>query len=150
MIEKDWIEKERLIAHPGGGEAWLLNDKPFTGTAYELNDKGQILSKEEFKNGLRHGEEIFWFDNGQKESLGYSRWNIPHGHFWEWDEDGQLIMKGEVQYGTPIWRKQYDHSGKVVEDYSMQKDTDEYREFLIVKDHFESLWSHLGEDKLDL
>ena len=101
--------------------------------------KNDWVNKEELT--LHHGTSTSWFDNGKKESVDHSKWNILHGKFWEWDEEGHLILEGEILYGIPVWSKRYDDDGEIIEDYKVENHPERVERFRRLKIHFESIWA---------
>jgi hypothetical protein len=62
----------------------------FTGRAVELGDSGKVTLEGSFHEGRPHGEEIWFLESGNRNSLVTYRHGIRHGPHLVWFEDGQL------------------------------------------------------------
>ena len=65
-------------------------EEPFTGTAVDHYDDGAKSIEGGFLDGYAHGEEMWWFENGNKNSLVTYRRGGRHGPHLVWYEGGQL------------------------------------------------------------
>ena len=65
-------------------------EEPFTGTAVDHYDDGAKSIEGGFLEGYAHGEEMWWFENGNKNSLVTYRRGGRHGPHLVWYEGGQL------------------------------------------------------------
>ena len=45
-------------------------EKPFTGKVIYSNKNNVLTLSKEYKNGVLHGESIYFYENGHKERLG--------------------------------------------------------------------------------
>lgn len=59
-------------------------------------DNGNIWSQAHYKAGIRHGRSTVWFENGQKYFEGRYRHGERVGRWRFWDDDGTLVK--EVNY----------------------------------------------------
>jgi len=66
------------------------------------DNSGKLLSKTEYCNGLRHGLHISWYSNRQKSYEGYYDKDIPDGRHASWHENGQQFEEDIYQNGTNI------------------------------------------------
>ena len=66
------------------------DDALFTGRAVEMGDNGRMALEGSFHQGRPHGEEIWFFENGNKNSLVTYQHGVRHGPHLVWFEDGQL------------------------------------------------------------
>ena len=66
------------------------NEDTYTGRAVELSDNGKVSLEGEFHEGLAHGEEVWFFENGNKNSLVTYLHGDRHGPHLVWYESGQL------------------------------------------------------------
>ena len=54
------------------GVAYLKNsDSPYTGKVFEFHDNGQKKSETTLKEGKYDGLSAIWYENGQKQVVGY-------------------------------------------------------------------------------
>jgi antitoxin component YwqK of YwqJK toxin-antitoxin module len=65
-------------------------DTPFSGRAVDHYDNGGMAIEGCFLEGFAHGEETWWFENGNKNSLVTYRRGERHGPHLVWYESGQL------------------------------------------------------------
>ncbi|KZM75406.1 toxin-antitoxin system YwqK family antitoxin [Nocardia terpenica] len=66
--------------------------EPFTGEVVEtLGD--QLLSQEFYVNGIPHGPDREWWENGALKSEGQVRHGRAYGVFRTWHENGQLASE---------------------------------------------------------
>jgi antitoxin component YwqK of YwqJK toxin-antitoxin module len=89
------------------------SDGPYS----EKNDKGVIVEKGEFKNGLQEGKRFLYFDNGAvKAEENYVKGNFE-GPFKEFFENGKLFQQGQYVNNamTGIWKTYYD-TGELKEE----------------------------------
>jgi antitoxin component YwqK of YwqJK toxin-antitoxin module len=73
-------------------------DTPFSGKAVDLYDSGEMAIEGNFLEGMAHGEETWWFENGNKNSLVTYQRGERHGPHLVWYENGQLQV--DVCYNT--------------------------------------------------
>ncbi|MBO34611.1 MAG: hypothetical protein CMO64_00240 [Verrucomicrobiales bacterium] len=62
----------------------------FTGQAMEPSEGGKVALEGNFHEGRPHGEELWYFENGNKNSLVTYRHGVRHGPHLVWHENGQL------------------------------------------------------------
>ena len=51
---------------------YYYNEKPVTGFVYKFHQNGNVLSKDEFKNGIKEGKRVVYWNNGNKK-IQYTR-----------------------------------------------------------------------------
>jgi len=91
--------------------------KPFTGILYGRYDNGQLLTLQEFKDGVGNGTWINYAPDGKKEIQGTYKDNRIEGPATIFYEDGSIKAKGQYRHWKrPIglWTY-YDRAGKVVD-----------------------------------
>ena len=66
-------------------------DVPFTGVAFiaQLNNE-RSNTEVGYKNGLLHGENVTWWDNGFKQSRMIYAKSLKHGEHTKWDKKGRI------------------------------------------------------------
>jgi hypothetical protein len=104
--------------------AELYQDVPFTGIAYDYDEKtDSIISETSYWNGGIHGFVKQWHPSGQTRL----ECRYFHGDFYgelkEWHENGQLKKHG-VYCGSyiPLWRKEWDIVGNLINSYYIKDD----------------------------
>ena len=60
---------------------------------------GQRYFKRNYKLGEKHGEWVWWYDNGQKKYLGSYSNDKKNGKWLEWSQSGDLIINGNYKFG---------------------------------------------------
>ena len=82
---------ERFDQFSEGCLAYLKEEEePFTGSAVETGEGGKPSLEGNFHEGRSHGEEIWYFDNGNKNSLVTFQHGLRHGPHLVWYENGDL------------------------------------------------------------
>ncbi|MDC7235934.1 MAG: hypothetical protein PQJ58_22110 [Spirochaetales bacterium] len=111
-------------------DGYYLDEKPFTGIAYEKDSRGVILSEYTFVSGAESGPQKEFYSNGNKKELIHLYFGWHHGLSYEWYEDGTLKFESLLEYGIVIWQKQYDEKGKILLDYTLGKEDDDYKKLM--------------------
>ena len=89
-------------------------EEPFTGTAVDHYDDGAKSIEGGFLEGYAHGEEMWWFENGNKNSLVTYRRGGRHGPHLVWYAGGQLQVDVGYKNGKRDGRHAvYYESGQV-------------------------------------
>lgn len=99
-------------------EGTLCHEKdepePFTGRAVDHFDDGALSLEGEFCEGKAHGEEVWWFENSNKNSLVTYLHGERHGPHLVWYESGQLQIDVCYKHGMRDGRHAvYYESGQV-------------------------------------
>ena len=90
---------EKFEAIQEGTLCYLKDEaEPYTGKAVELYENGKVSLEGEFLNGKAHGEETWWYENEQRNSLVTFLEGVRHGPHLVWYESGQLQI--DVCYTT--------------------------------------------------
>ena len=63
------------------------------GTYTEKFDNGQSKYEITFKDGKKHGKEVFWYENGNKKMESHFLNGIENGLWQQWYENGQLKLR---------------------------------------------------------
>jgi antitoxin component YwqK of YwqJK toxin-antitoxin module len=80
-----------------------------------FNQNGVLVSRELFKNGVKHGVQRKWYPNGQLESEKPYKNGSMEGVFRVWDERGQLIAQYALHQGTGVVSV-YNSSGQLAKN----------------------------------
>jgi antitoxin component YwqK of YwqJK toxin-antitoxin module len=87
---------------------------PFTGRLKEFSPKGQLISVSSWKEGLRDGLTIDFWDNGRKKIQAV----FKSGHIWkyyeEWFNNSQIKMKDTFKNGKWKSSKVWKYNGKLI------------------------------------
>ena len=89
------------------GIIYLPNEqKPFTGKSETHYPNGQIAVSNQWRNGVPHGKQAEWYENGSKKlESTYADGELKSHR--EWDEAGELIARievdGDTLSGRNIW-----------------------------------------------
>ena len=59
----------------------IKNNEPYTGRIFSTYDNGKIKLEGLLKNGIKHGDFIYWHENGKKSGFGH----FNNGKKWELD-----------------------------------------------------------------
>ena len=85
------------LDYPGDG-LYYLNDEPFTGVAFSLDEEGLLESEIEFAHGMKWGLERHWFASDKVKSEAELQRGVLHGKKRAWYPDGKLREEGDYEY----------------------------------------------------
>jgi antitoxin component YwqK of YwqJK toxin-antitoxin module len=74
----------------------------------------KITHETNYKNGLKHGKDKSWYNNGQLSEEGQYENDLKHGVWQEWYENGKLKTLRTYNYGKKVSKKCWDESGKSI------------------------------------
>lgn len=74
-------------------ELFVLDGKPFTGTAEQKYRDGKLKARYPYVEGRIHGLVEEWYANGQKSTETNFEKNQRHGSNTYWDQAGKVIKK---------------------------------------------------------
>lgn len=110
-------------SHPNGKEKSVQyfidkNNEQILVTEEQFYESGQIMSKGDFKNNLRHGHWKFWYENGNLWSEGEFKNGKSHGLRSVYHENGQLYFEGKYKNGDPTgtWTF-WDNEGRFMKEH---------------------------------
>ena len=98
------------------GDVFYQQDspEPYTGPVFDLWENGNKMLTGAFKNSIKDGRWVEWFENGQPEKERNYRFGLKHGYWAEWYENGFLTLEGHFidgkEHGT--WNYWYNNSQK--------------------------------------
>lgn len=110
----------RSLRHDEDGKMWH-EGKLFTGVAVEYWPNGKIASEMHYTDGIEDGLSVGWHDNGVLSGEKTYKIGRVKGIVRKWDRNGQLILEKEICDGTARWRKRWDESGNLIEDYRLSE-----------------------------
>jgi len=113
---------EDALDYPGDGH-YYLDDEPFTGVAFSLDEDGSLESETVYKDGLKWGLERHWFAPDKLESEAHMYRGVVHGKERLWHPNGKPKEEGDYEFGITLKRKKWDEDGTLVEDFEL-KETD--------------------------
>ena len=83
---------------------------------------GQIRMEGEYKNGMKNGRWISYYNNGNRWSEGYYKKNINEGKTITWHENGQKYYQGYYKNGERKGKwKFWDENGKLIKEIDYGK-----------------------------
>lgn len=74
---------------------WLYNGRPFNGIIIYKDENGQIYGEDEFKDGMRNGKQLEYWENGNIKEEYFEREGMYVGTYKRWDEQGNLVFHEE-------------------------------------------------------
>jgi antitoxin component YwqK of YwqJK toxin-antitoxin module len=84
----------------------LLDDKPFTGTAYSRYSNGQLQNITQYVKGFKQGSELIWYPDGRPQLMSTYRKNRLNGRFKGWYQFGaviyDLVLKDSTYTGDQL------------------------------------------------
>ena len=83
------------------GDVFYQQDspEPYTGPVFDLWENGNKMLDGSFKNSVKDGRWMEWFDNGQPEKQYNYRYGQKHGYWAEWHSNGLLAVEGSYVDG---------------------------------------------------
>lgn len=73
---------------------------------------------EPYKDGLREGETLLYWPNGQLKRRVHFRAGVRHGMDENWDMEGNLADSGEYAEGRPVGVHRRFSKGRLIEEVS--------------------------------
>ncbi len=104
------------------------NNKLFEGDLRRYNLKGKLWFIEEYRDGVKHGEQKYFFDNGNMKSITLFKKGKKHGIDKEYYESG--FIKEEKEYDEGLldgFVRKFFESGKLKEECFFEKDVKDGR-----------------------
>ena len=109
------------------GDLILYSGEPFTGIGYEETQSGVLISEIAYKKGLPHGPGKLWYRSGQPKAVTNNHRGLSHGVSTFWYENGELKEENSAEFGITLWKKCWDERGTMVEDYTIEKGSGQWR-----------------------
>lgn len=109
----------------GDIEKYYLNGQLYTGIIYEELGN-HIVSEFEIKDGVKHGTEAVFDENGGIQETWTFKNGREDGSAKEYSETGKLLHEQFFEKGICLWSKSYDESGQVTAQYEIDKKSPEY------------------------
>jgi antitoxin component YwqK of YwqJK toxin-antitoxin module len=82
---------------------------------FYLERPNQKPTEFNYKNGLKHGANKYWFENGHISSQEEYFFDQIDGLSQRWHENGQLAQESKYDRGILVSKKCWDESGKTIE-----------------------------------
>lgn len=131
------------LEYPGDG-LYYLDSEPFTGTALYIAQDGRDRGYSEFLNGLRWGETKETYPEGTPMTEAPYFKGVIHGRAREWHRNGKLAEDGEFEYGIALWEKEWNDTGAIEKDYSLDENSEAYQRLL----RYRALFKPQGGDSI--
>jgi antitoxin component YwqK of YwqJK toxin-antitoxin module len=121
-----------------------LDDVPFTGVGYYLDEEGRLDSEASYRDGIQFGLRRAWFETGTLLHEYPMFRGVLHGKKREWHRNGQLAEEADYEFGHGLHRKRWDEDGNLIEEYDIDKNSPAYKE---VEEYREAYKDELDEIK---
>ena len=108
------LEDEDLVARFEGA--------PFTGVAFERDERCGILSELTYVNGVQEGAARDWYPSGEMKATTWYRAGVQHGEEREWYSDGSRKLDARYEFGILLERKAWSPDGTQTEHYVLGPD----------------------------
>ena len=89
-------------------DIFLLEDKPFTGTAKDQYKSGKPKGEYPFKDGKLHGIVREWWENGQLSTETHFDNGQRHGLNRYWSQSGALMKEQVYDHDKSVSEKHFD------------------------------------------
>ena len=92
----------------------IYENTPFTGQVKDLDSNSNLISVSNWKDGLRHGKTIEYWENSRKKIESYFVEGKKNKYYKEWFNNGQI--KHEVIYQKGKWKKSklWNYDGELI------------------------------------
>lgn len=70
---------------------WFYNGVPFNGIIIYRDENEQTYGEDEFKDGMRNGRQVEYWNNGKIKEEYFEKESIYFGSYKRWDENGNWI-----------------------------------------------------------
>jgi hypothetical protein len=126
MKRVPWEELE----YPEGNGPCYHGGERFTGVCFTLHPDGTLASESEMQDGVAWGRARRWTRSGVLILDRQLEGDVLHGRAREWHPSGVLAADERWETGICTARRRWAEDGTLVEDWSMDRDSPEYREVL--------------------
>ena len=107
------VEVAALQFSAGEGLAYI-DGELFSGQAVSHYPNGQLATELHYSNGMRHGSETRWFEDGSKKFVGHFVQNELVGVFEEWYQNQQRKSQEVWQQGKRHSIMEWDENGNLL------------------------------------
>lgn len=101
------------IAYMSQGTTFL-SENMVASEEFEDAKMAHLIKRNLYKNGLMHGVQREWHENGLLSRESPYKEGVMHGTFRKWDEAGNLVARYDIQIGKGT-KKIYDSNGRLAE-----------------------------------
>jgi antitoxin component YwqK of YwqJK toxin-antitoxin module len=119
-VEEEWLDYVDGLK--------VLDDKPFTGVGYYLDDEGRLESEASYRDGVAFGRSRAWFETGTLRSEHPMFRGVSHGKTCDWHRNGQLAVEAEYEFGHDLHHKCWDEEGHLIAEYHIDQTSKAYKE----------------------
>lgn len=119
-------ENEESLDYVGNRK--LLDDEPFTGIGYYLDEDGRLESEISYQDGIQVGLRRAWFETGQLRHEYPMFRGVFHGKVREWYRHGQLALEADYEFGHDLHHKRWNQDGDLIETYQIDNNSSGYKE----------------------
>ena len=109
------VSKDRLVERDGITYE-VLSTEPYSGSVYtEYENLGRVKNGE-YKDGLREGPWLSFFENGQLGDLSHYKNGLRNGLWESYYDNGQLEMRAILKDDIGVVSEHYQEDGKTLSD----------------------------------
>jgi len=109
----------------------------FTGTAYETDSTGRVISDAHYLQGLQSGAAHEWSATGRLLSECAYENGSRHGLCRRWFENGQLECEAEYRFSIKVSEKCWSADGMPLKDWSLPQDDSQWALIKLLGARFE-------------
>ena len=95
---------------------------PITGIVYEQHSNGNIAYYCGYKDGIKDGDYVGFYDDGSIEFFVPMCKGASHGHEAYWYKNGNLKSEAFSKYGYITSQKEWDEEGALINDIAEPND----------------------------
>jgi len=92
------------------------SEKPLTGMIYELSSNGNLVFYCTYKDGLKDGDEVEFYESGNLLSFNQMHKGVVHGKSFCWHDNGKKKSDMISKYGYRLSIKEWDENGILVKE----------------------------------
>ena len=98
--------------------------QPFNGLTYELTEDGKLIYYGYYKDGFEEGDKVFFYPNGNIESVAHMKRGLVFGEDVKYFENGKLQSISYSEYGVTLTKKEWNEKGKLIFDKEVPTKSD--------------------------
>ncbi|MCI9104544.1 MAG: hypothetical protein HFG57_01060 [Lachnospiraceae bacterium] len=91
-------------------------ETPINGVVYTTYQNGTIKSYEYFCDGIRDGQSVCFFPNGNIRKMTNMLKGTAHGCSKEWYKEGQIKSISEYKFGVEFSRTEWSETGDITKE----------------------------------
>jgi antitoxin component YwqK of YwqJK toxin-antitoxin module len=119
-------ENEESLDYVDGRK--YLDDEPFTGVGYFLDEEGRLEAEATYQDGIQWGLRRAWYDTGKLLHEYAMFRGVFHGKKREWHRNGKLAEEADYEFGHDLHHRRWDEDGNLIEEYHIDKNSPGYKD----------------------